>query len=324
MKHIGLFEGIGGFSLAARWMSWETIAWCEKEPFCRQVLSHHFPNADKLEDIYNEDFTKYKGKADIVTGGFPCQPFSVAGRGKGTADDRFLWGQMLRAITEISPMWVVAENVRGLLSSESGTVFETVCSDLENTGYEVLTFIIPAASVNAPHKRERVWIVAYRPDSGFEGMRERTVSVFENRFTSDSNCKQWDAMPSGTSKERKKSKSPRICDSRKSIATNTSSERQRGEGDRTRRPGLIDETCEKNNWENFPTQSPVCDGDDGVSSRLDIAAILKVINRKVNKLFNPFSWWRKESIKSGGNAIVPNVAYELFICIDEINKAKDR
>lgn len=118
MKHIGLFEGIGGFSLAAQWMNWETIAWCEKEPFCRKVLSYYFPNADKLGDIYNEDFKKYKGKCDIITGGFPCQPFSLAGRRAGTNDDRFLWREMLRAIIEVSPTWVVAENVRGLLSIE--------------------------------------------------------------------------------------------------------------------------------------------------------------------------------------------------------------
>src|SRR5687767_12764897 len=103
MKHLGLFEGIGGFSLAARWMGWETIAWCEINPFCQKVLKHHFPNAAAHSDIITTDFTIYKGRVDILTGGFPCQPYSVAGKQEGDDDHRHLWPHMLRAIREVRP-----------------------------------------------------------------------------------------------------------------------------------------------------------------------------------------------------------------------------
>src|SRR5262245_6817511 len=115
MNHIGLFEGIGGFSLAAQWMDWKTIAWCEINPFGQKILSYHFQQAAKHENIVTTDFTVYRGRCDILTGGFPCQPFSVAGNRKGQADERYLWPEMLRAIREISPRWIVAENVFGIL-----------------------------------------------------------------------------------------------------------------------------------------------------------------------------------------------------------------
>ena len=114
MKHIGLFEGIGGFSLAARWMGWETVAWCEWDPFCQHILKYHFPNAEGFGDIKKTDFTKYANRIDILTGGFPCQPYSMAGKRKGKDDERHLWPEMLRAICEIQPTWVVGENVSGL------------------------------------------------------------------------------------------------------------------------------------------------------------------------------------------------------------------
>ena len=109
MNHIGLFEGIGGFSLAGRWMGWETLAWCEWNPFGQKVLKYHFPKATGHGDITKTDFTIYRGKCDILTGGFPCQPYSVAGKRKGKEDERHLWPEMLRAIREISPRWVVGE-----------------------------------------------------------------------------------------------------------------------------------------------------------------------------------------------------------------------
>ena len=111
MKHIGLFEGIGGFSLAARWAGWETIAWCEWNEFGQRVLRHHFPEAIGHGDITKTDFTPYADTIDILTGGFPCQPYSLAGKRKGKDDERHLWPEMLRAIREIRPRWVVGENV---------------------------------------------------------------------------------------------------------------------------------------------------------------------------------------------------------------------
>ena len=268
MKHIGLFSGFGGFEIAAQWMGWETVAWCENNDFCRKILSYYFPNSYKLGDIRNECFKRFKG-IDILTGGFPCQPFSVAGQRHGTNDDRFLWPEMYRAIKESSPRWVVAENVRGLLSIQSGSVFEKMCTDMEDIGYEILPIIIPAASVNAPHKRERLWIIAHSTDSGIKNM-------------------------SGWKDE--------ICKSE--MFTNSTVERQWREGNGIGETGFINEKIPKNDWENFPTQSPICSGNDGISSKLDGIT---------------FSKFRKESIKGFGNAVVPNIPYDLFKSIEYID-----
>ena len=122
MKHIGVFEGIGGFSVAAEAVGWETIAWCEWNEFGKSVLRQHYPNAKEHDDIKKTDFTIYRGQCDVLTGGFPCQPFSVAGKRLGTSDDRHLWPEMLRAIREIKPRWVIGENVPGLISWSDGIV----------------------------------------------------------------------------------------------------------------------------------------------------------------------------------------------------------
>jgi DNA (cytosine-5)-methyltransferase 1 len=161
MNHLGLFEGIGGFSLAARWMGWKTVAWCEWNEFGQKVLRHHFPEAEGHGDITKTDFTKYANRIDILTGGFPCQPYSSAGKRLGKEDDRHLWPEMLRVIREVQPTWVVGENVFGLVNWSGGLVFNEVQSDLEAQGYEVQSYVLPAVSVNAPHRRDRVWFVAY-------------------------------------------------------------------------------------------------------------------------------------------------------------------
>ena len=160
MKHGSLFSGIGGFDLAADWMGWENVFHCEIAEFPRKILNHYWPNAECHEDIKKTDFTKYRGTVDIISGGFPCQPYSAAGKRLGKEDDRHLWPEMLRVIREVKPQWVVGENVRGLLNWNGGMVFHEVCADLENIGYEVQAFIIPASGINAPHQRERLWIVA--------------------------------------------------------------------------------------------------------------------------------------------------------------------
>jgi DNA (cytosine-5)-methyltransferase 1 len=158
--HGSLFSGIGGFDLAAQWCGWTNVFQCENNDFCQKILKHHFLNTELHADIKTTDFTKYRDTIDIISGGFPCQPFSVAGKRRGTEDDRFLWEEMFRTIREITPSWVVAENVYGLLTQQNGLVFKRVCADLESEGYEVQPFVIPACAVNAPHRRDRVWIVA--------------------------------------------------------------------------------------------------------------------------------------------------------------------
>jgi len=124
--HLGLFEGIGGFSLAAHWMGWKTLAWCEWNEFGQRILKHHFPNAEGFGDLTKTDFTKYANRIDILTGGFPCQPYSQAGKRLGTEDDRHLWPEMLRVIREVQPTYVVGENVYGIVNWNGGLVFNEV------------------------------------------------------------------------------------------------------------------------------------------------------------------------------------------------------
>jgi DNA (cytosine-5)-methyltransferase 1 len=169
MNHLDLFSGIGGFSIGLEKVGFNTIAFCEKEDYCRMLLQKHWKGVKIYNDIKKcegKEIKKTHGRIDILTGGFPCQPYSVAGKQKGTADDRYLWPEMFRVIKEVQPTFVIAENVRGIINIQDGMVFETVCSDLESEGFEIQTFIIPAAGVGAPHKRERVWIVGYSKHNG--------------------------------------------------------------------------------------------------------------------------------------------------------------
>ena len=160
MTHGSLFSGIGGFDLAAEWMGWQNVFHCEWNEFGQRVLKYYFPKAISYEDIKQTNFTIHRGQIDILTGGFPCQPFSRAGKRKGTEDDRHLWPEMLRAIREIQPRWVVGENVLGLTNWNGGMVLEQVYSDLENQGYQISTCVLPACSIGAPHQRYRTFIIA--------------------------------------------------------------------------------------------------------------------------------------------------------------------
>lgn len=161
MKHLGLFEGIGGFSLAARWAGWETVAWVEKDKHCQRVLKKHFPNAKGHADIFEFSGIKYKGIVDIITGGFPCQPFSHAGERNGTRDERYLWPEMLRVVNEIQPRWVVAENVYGLLTIDNGFTVESICSDLENSDYERPIILDTSSDAFGLSTMERhIWIIS--------------------------------------------------------------------------------------------------------------------------------------------------------------------
>jgi DNA (cytosine-5)-methyltransferase 1 len=173
MTHGSLFSGIGGFDLAAEWMGWENIFHCEWNPFGQKVLKYHFPNAISYEDITKTDFTIHRGRIDILTGGFPCQPYSMAGKRLGKEDERHLWPEMLRAIREIRPRWVVGENVLGLVNWSGGLVFHEVQADLEAEGYEVQPYVLPACAVNAPHRRDRIFFVAYSDKISGQSMGKR-------------------------------------------------------------------------------------------------------------------------------------------------------
>jgi DNA (cytosine-5)-methyltransferase 1 len=166
---LDLFSGIGGFSLAAT-VVWdnklEIVSFVENDVFCQKVLNKHWPNVPIHDDIKTFKGDCYFETIDLLTGGFPCQPFSIAGKRGGREDDRYLWPEMLRVISEVRPTWVLAENVAGIVN----LALDQVCSDLEGEGYEVQSFIIPACAVNAPHRRDRVWIVGYCNQEGLEGL----------------------------------------------------------------------------------------------------------------------------------------------------------
>ena len=159
LKLLDLFSGIGGFSLGLESTGFfETIGFVEKDKFCQKVLKKHWNNINIEEDIRNVKGEKYQ--ADVVTGGFPCQPFSVAGKRKSTADDRYLWDEMLRVIREVKPRWVIGENVEGIVNINEGMVLRQVLNDLENEGFKSQCIIIPASGIGAWHQRKRIWIVA--------------------------------------------------------------------------------------------------------------------------------------------------------------------
>jgi DNA (cytosine-5)-methyltransferase 1 len=168
MKLLDLFSGIGGFSYGLEKLGFKTVAFCEMDKYCKLVLQKHWKGVKIYNDV--KEITKERLEADgipspdIITGGFPCQPFSVAGKQKGTSDDRHLWPEMFRIIKALKPRFVIGENVPGIVNIQDGVVFEAVCTDLESEGYEVQPFNIPAAAVGAPHQRKRIWIVAVRSD----------------------------------------------------------------------------------------------------------------------------------------------------------------
>ena len=177
MTHGSLFSGIGGFDLAAEWMGWQNIFHCEIGEFPRKILKHHFSNSICYEDIKKTDFTKHRGEIDIISGGFPCQPYSNAGKRRGKEDDRHLWPEMLRVIREVQPRFVVGENVSGLLTWNNGMVFHEIITDLENEGYETQAFLIPACATNAPHRRDRIWFVAYSLNCGYSAGRGKETET---------------------------------------------------------------------------------------------------------------------------------------------------
>ena len=189
ITHASVFSGIGGPEVAAVMLGWRNAFHCEINPFGRAVLDYWFPNSKSYEDITNTDFSEWRGKIQVLTGGFPCQPFSYAGQRRGATDDRYLWPYMFRCIDQIQPDWVVAENVAGILTmveqgevsqvASSADLFDTlndirgyrlretftlqrICDDLEGHGYAVQPVLVPACAVGAPHRRDRVFIIGRR------------------------------------------------------------------------------------------------------------------------------------------------------------------
>ena len=393
MTHASVFSGIGGPEVAATMLGWDNLFHCEINPFGKRVLDYWYPNAKSYDDITTTDFSEWRGKVNVLTGGFPCQPFSCAGQRRGADDDRYLWPFMFKCIDQIQPDWVVAENVSGILSMvEQGEItqledaptffdednplhryeyrgtftLERICNDLESHGYEVQPILIPACAVGAPHRRDRVFIVAHTKRKGtrsvsgeacdegrtasenwreslrqahgqacssridaagsddapntqslgqFNGDRKErgavsgrshlaqtersvneVVSVGESGYASDANSDGHQAQSEGCGTESE----------RENIATTKGCGREWPEWtDGLFRLPQCDTLGIR--WADFPTVAPVHRGNDGIPFHVDSLTI-------------PFGKWRNESIKAYGNAIVPQVMYEIFRAIEQVQQ----
>lgn len=261
---------------------------CEINPFCRRVLEYHYPEG-----------------GTVLVAGFPCQPFSCAGKRLGAEDDRYLWDEVKRILAEVKPDWFIGENVVGILSMvlpgsevkvasyediagesyeevevRQQSVVERICLDLESIGYSVVPFVIPACAVGAPHRRDRIWFVAHRDSDRCRDGKNKQKPFTECQGTPH-NC--------ACSQDR--------------IAPHPTSERQQRAMPRY-------SILPAEQFSNFPTQSPVCSRDDGLS--LGLSGIT-------------FPRWRTESIKALGNSMVPQILYEIFKAIEhEQNTTQNR
>ena len=313
MNHASLFSGIGGFDLAAKWIGWDNIFQVEKDPWCQSILVKHFPNTERYLDIKEFNGEKYRGSVDVISGGFPCQPFSVAGKQKGKTDDRYLWPEMLRVIREIQPTWIVGENVPGIISM----ALDQVCTDLENEGYTVQAFIIPAASVNAIHKRDRVWILANNANAGLKDMRERAIgSMASNaehngRFTTKIGRSSRETIHNPKTRQDKPfhlERNGSVSTSKDNVPHTTSEQGQPDDVRETWETQQIQfgrRNCQKPRLAWPVSQPTICRGDDGISYRLDDGQLITAKQRT-------------NALKGLGNSVVPQVVYEIFRMIGKI------
>lgn len=381
LKHGSLFSGVGGFDLAAEWMGWENMFHCEWNQFGQKVLKYYWPNAVSYDDICKTDFTIWNGRIDILTGGFPCQPYSMAGKRQGTEDARHLWPEMCRAIRECRPTWIVGENVPGLINWSGGLVFEQVCADLEGEGYEVQPIVLPASGVNAPHRRDRVWFAAYlssqrinringdhygqtgenrkrndeshcigpirptqNPNENGRGGDERKeessiwrlgdigpgdnerVRTYHAEIGVDGNSgsQQFQVRTperNGTDTEKERTRLDDRIERSGNVgyATNTVSIGQSRKEHRQEERGRTTKESIPTDWTDWPTVAPLCTGNDGFSPDMDNVTFFKQLG-----IDNPrqpaisYAKWRNESIKAGGNAIVPQVAFQIFKVIEQM------
>ena len=426
MTHASVFSGIGGPEVAATMLGWENLFHCEINPFGKRVLDYWYPNAESYDDITTTDFRQWRGRVDVLTGGFPCQPFSYAGRRRGAEDDRYLWPSMYRAIDEIQPTWVVAENVAGILTmveqgevskvAGSATLFDAfddvrgryelretftlqrICTDLESHGYAVQPVLVPACAVGAPHRRDRVFIVARRKEESAAadsvGSGERTSrpsgepessrgdthqQPSERRAETERLDRLHAVLRHATDTEGEPSERLRPRQSEVGRAQQEQSGGRGGESGSERlaphpdshRGCEVDEHMESEladgakpvgnggqrnvadtdmfgwgsgwmcgdsqghgqaadglsealrsvhydgvrreresevcgeRWRGFPSVSPVHRGNDGLPFDVD-------------RLTLSFGKWRTEALKAYGNAIVPQVMYEIFRAIEEV------
>jgi DNA (cytosine-5)-methyltransferase 1 len=298
MTHATLFSGIGGPELAASIMGWTNVFHCEINPFGRVVLDYHWPESVTYEDITTTDFRPWRGSVSVLTGGFPCQPFSAAGKRLGTADSRHLWPQMHRAIREIKPRWVVGENVFGLLDWSDGLVLDQIIADLGTEGYQTQAFVLPASGVNAPHRRYRLFVVGFNPEA---------------QVATNTGLLQWNGQWAENINPGSRGQSFGFIDGNggKGDAAHPNSTGLQGsefdgapyskvKNEREQSPRSITQLHQIGNWTDFPTQSALCGRNDGLPRQLDGITLSK---------------WRTESLKAYGNAIVPQVILQIYKAI---------
>ena len=345
LLHIDLFSGIGGFAYAID-QAWDNIEhiFCENNSFCQQIIKKHWKGSKIYEDI--NEFIAYAGhwrqeeqrqqtarneqynRPFILTGGFPCQPFSQAGKRGGTNDNRYLWPQMLRVIQLTKPAWVIAENVRGILIIEGGLVFEKLCLDLEACNYAVQPFIIPAVAVNAPHRRDRVWIIAHAESVGSERrpgeVREKngrqngklhTEFNGADSYAPDTDNARIGTPGSGIDRKRSQKIQERELALNGTGRQNSNAQNPVGERSRWRmeseRQVLERQSTETENerpsWEEnwLEVATELCRVDDGLPDGLDFAGYSKAGHRN-------------QRLKGLGNAIVPAVAVEIMKSIKSL------
>lgn len=329
LTHLSLFSGIGGLDLAAEWAGFETVGQCEWADYPTKVLEKHWPDVPRWRDVRtltSENFyekTKLR-TVDIISGGFPCQPFSVAGKQKGKGDDRYLWPEMLRVIRELTPRWVLGENVPGILRIAA----QDIVQDLECEGYDVAVFDIEAAAVGAPHRRERIMVVANRRADTLENaccggcFRVQDVCQQQRRakskrasktlaYTIHDGCASSEISGSantgiekGESRKNTPSESSRLCQcsGRKRFLANTKSAGLQGHNKTSaiahKKPSERQLGAES--WESIQNQWKSEPG----------------VGRVVNGIPN-----RVDRIKCLGNAVVPQQFYPVFKAIAEIEKA---
>ena len=298
LKLLDLFSGIGGFSLGLESTGYfETIAFVEKDKFCQQVLKKNFKDIPIESEVRNVKGERYA--ADIITGGFPCQPFRVAGKRRGTDDARYLWGATIRIIRECKPRWIIGENVEGIINIQEGVVLRQVQDDLEKEGFQVQCLVIPASGIGAWHQRKRVWILAYSEHNGSH--RSKGNETIE----SSDQSKEWvsignDKDVSNTTSKRlerefgKKLQGVRVRSTNSSEdVSNTNEQRAQVSTEREHTGIEMSGGSSQKTW--WQTQSELCGVPNGISYELDKD--------------------RTNRIKALGNSIVPLIARELGLAI---------
>jgi DNA (cytosine-5)-methyltransferase 1 len=319
LKLLDLFSGLGGFSLGLESTGFfETIAFVEKDEFCQKVLKKNFKNIPIEGDIRNVKGEKYR--ADVVTGGFPCQPFSVAGKRKGTDDDRYLWDETIRVVRECKPKWFIGENVEGLVNIQDGMVLRQVQNDLEEEGFEVQCLIIPASGIGAWHQRKRIWIIGYN------------VSNTNTRFGIGENQEiQTRGNTSATSSKDVSNTFGKLSDGCSSTTRNSKTKFKRME-------------CNQSwNWNEVRSKTERCSEQvrEDVSNSKCIGTQVQTKGKhtsiKMSGSTSQKTWWQTQSdlcgvpngvsygldknranrIKALGNSIVPQIARELGLAIME-------